>query len=217
MPRLHVEPLDPAVPGRSRYVKVAVNSGRPTYLTFSYAVPADREIAPGEVVHAPFGRQTLQGIVVDGPIDTPGYNPSEVRPLEPPLEGAPRVTPARMELARWLQEYYLSPPWEAHSVFLPPGAGERPERLVARGAEVGEEEPDALSDRQRVLFDALGDEPEEQEALKKRLAPELPVRGFDAALRVLIRRGLADRRYRLARPRGRARLVDTVRLHAQPA
>ena len=115
MPRLHVEPLDPAVEGRPRYVKVAVNAGRPTYLTFSYAVAADREIAPGEVVHAPFGRQTLQGIVVDGPVDTPGYDRAEVRPLEPALEGAPRVGAERMALAGWLQDYYLAPPWEAFS------------------------------------------------------------------------------------------------------
>ncbi len=217
MTRPGVEPLDSAVEGRARYVKVAVNAGRPTYLTFSYAVPLDREIAPGEVVHAPFGRQTLQGIVVDGPIDTPGYDPSEVRPLEPPLEGAPRVTADRMELAGWLQEYYLAPPWEAHAVFLPPGAGERPERLVARGAEAGDADPEALFERQRLLFEALTDEPEEQDALKKRLAPELPARGFDAALRALVRRNLAERRYRLARPRGRARLVDTVRLVVEPA
>ena len=137
MTRAGVEPLDTAVEGRPRYVKVAVNSGRPTYLTFSYSVPADREIVPGEVVHAPFGRQTLQGIVVDGPVDTPGYDPSGVRPLEPALEGAPRVTPERMALAGWLQEYYLAPPWEAHAVFLPPGAGERPERA-------GREQPVAV-------------------------------------------------------------------------
>ena len=216
MPRPHVEPLDPAVEGRPRYVKVAVNAGRPTYLTFSYAVPADREIAPGEVVHAPFGRQTLQGIVVDGPHDMPGYNPSEVRPLEPPLEGAPRVGAARMELAGWLQDYYLAPPWEAHAVFLPPGAGERPERLIARGSAAADADPAALSDRQRAIFEALTGEPEEQDALKKRLAPEVPARGFDAALRVLVRRDLAERRYQLARPRGRARLVDVVRLNVSP-
>ncbi len=212
MTRAGVEPLDAAVEGRPRYVKVAVNSGRPTYLTFSYSVPADREIVPGEVVHAPFGRQTLQGIVVDGPVDTPGYDPSGVRPLEPALEGAPRVTPERMALAGWLQEYYLAPPWEAHAVFLPPGAGERPERLLARASEADDADPEALSDRQRLLFEALTDEPEEQDALKKRLVPELPARGFDAALRILVRRGLAERRYRLVRPRGRARHVDVVRL-----
>ena len=34
---------------RARYVKVAVNSGRPTNLTFSYSVPEGRSIVAGEV------------------------------------------------------------------------------------------------------------------------------------------------------------------------
>ncbi len=61
-------PASPGSTARPRYVKVAVNAGRPTYLTFSYSVPADRAIAPGEVVHAPWGARTLQGVVVEGPL-----------------------------------------------------------------------------------------------------------------------------------------------------
>jgi primosomal protein N' (replication factor Y) (superfamily II helicase) len=210
------EPRDPVIEGRARYVRVAVNAGRPTFLTFSYAIPADREIAPGEVVHAPFGRQTLQGIVIDGPIDTPGYDPSEVRPLEPAIEDAPRVTPDRMQLAAWLRDYYLAPPWEAHALFLPPGAGERPETLLVRVADPGDADPAALSERQLILYNALTDEPQEQAALKRSVQSELPARGFDAALRVLIRRGLAGRRYHLQRPRGRARVAEVVRLAVPP-
>jgi primosomal protein N' (replication factor Y) len=210
------EPRDPAIEGRPRYVRVAVNAGRPTFLTFSYAVPIDREIAPGEVVHAPFGRQTLQGIVVDGPLDTPGYDPSGVRPLEPTIEGAPRVTPNRMQLADWLRGYYLAPPWEAHALFLPPGAGERPETLLVRSADPGDDDPEALSERQLILYNALTDEPQEQSTLKRSIQSQLPARGFDAALRVLIRRGLAERRYQLQRPRGRARIAEVVRLTVTP-
>lgn len=222
----NAEPRDPAIEGRARYVKVAVNSGRPTFLTFSYAVPIDRDITPGEVVHAPFGRQTLQGIVVDGPIDTPGYNPAEVRPLEPAIQDAPRVTPDRMQLAHWLQHYYLTPPWEAHALFLPPGAGERPETFLVRTPNVAQPDPDpdpadaadpdALSERQLILYNALTDEPQEQGALKRAVQSQLPARGFDAALRILIRRGLAERRYQLQRPRGRARIAEVVRLAVTP-
>ena len=218
----NAEPRDPAIEGRARYVRVAVNAGRPTFLTFSYAVPIDRDIAPGEVVHAPFGRQTLQGIVIDGPLDTPGYDPSEVRPLEPAIEGAPRVTPDRMQLADWLQHYYLTPPWEAHALFLAPGAGERPETFLVRTPKVAQldpgdaADPEALSERQLILYNALTDEPQEQGALKRTIQSQLPARGFDAALRILIRRGLAERRYQLQRPRGRARIAEVVRLIVTP-
>ncbi|MPZ98837.1 MAG: primosomal protein N' [Dehalococcoidia bacterium] len=197
-------------PGRLKYVKVAVNSGRLTYLTFSYAVPADREIAPGEVVHAPFGARTLQGVVVDGPFDTPGYDPDEVRPLEPVVEGAPRISPPRMALARWLQDYYLAPPWEAHALFLPPGAGERPETTLVRADIDGP--PEALSDTQQAVYQALGDEPVELGELKRTVHDEVPARRFDAALTALVRRGLVERHYALARPRGRARMAEVVRL-----
>ncbi|TAJ21425.1 MAG: primosomal protein N', partial [Dehalococcoidia bacterium] len=193
---------------RPRYVKVAVNSGRMTYLTFSYAVPPGRVVVVGEVVHVPFGKQTFQGIVVEGPFDTPGYDPDAVRPLEPPVEGAPRISPERMELAAWLQRYYLAPPWEAHALFLPPGAGERPRTSYVRG----DAEAVALSERQQAVYDALDAEPRDDDELRERVEGKVPARSFEAALSLLVRRGLAERRYSLDRPRGQARVAEVVRL-----
>ncbi len=205
-------PSPDAAGERPRYVKVAVNAGRATYLTFSYAVPPGREVEPGEVVHVPWGARTLQGIIVEGPFDTPGYDPEAVRFLEPPVEGAPKVSPERLALATWVREYYLSPAWEAYSLVLPPGAGERPVSMVARG----EGEPTALSERQQAIFDALRDEPVAVDDLKERLREAVPSRSFDAALNTLLRRRLAVRRYRLDAPRGKARILEVVRL-AVPA
>ena len=85
------------------------------------------------VLHVPFGARTLQGVVVEGPVDLPGY-PGETRPVDPPLEGAPVIAPERLALARWIAERYLAPAWESHALMLPPGAGERPHTLVVRGA-----------------------------------------------------------------------------------
>ncbi len=195
---------------RPRYVKVAVNSGRPTYLTFSYSVPPGRAVVPGEVVHVPFGKQTFQGIVVEGPFDTPGYDPEAVRPLEAPVQGAPHISSERMALAAWLREYYLAPPWEAHALFLPPGAGERPRTAYVRG----EGEAVALSERQQAIFDALDAEPRDVDELRARVEGRVPARSFDAALSLLVRRGLAERHYSLDRPRGQARIAEMVRLRA---
>ncbi|GMU40004.1 MAG: primosomal protein N' [Chloroflexota bacterium] len=198
---------------RPRYVKVAVNAGRATYMTFSYAVPPGREVVAGDVVHVPFGKRSLQGIVVEGPFDTPGYDPDAIRPLDPPVEGAPSVSPDRLALAEWVREYYLSPAWEAFALVLPPGAGERPVTAVARG----EGEPVALSERQAAIYDALREEPVDVDDLRTRLAEVVPARSFEAALNVLLRRGLAVLRYRLDRPRGRARVVEVVRLVVSPS
>ncbi len=200
---------------RSRYVKVAVNAGRPTFLTFSYAVPAGRDVAPGEVVHVPFGRRTLQGVVVEGPFDTPGYDPEAVRTLEPPLDDAPRIGRDRLALAAWIRDTYLAPPWESFALFLPPGAGERPQSALVRAP--GAAEAGALSAHQAALLGALDDEePRDVDDLKRALRATVPARQFDAAATALVRRGLAERRYGLARPRGRARIAEVVRL-AVPA
>ncbi len=199
---------------RARYVKVAVNSGRPTNLTFSYSVPEGRSIVAGEVVHVPWGVRTLQGVVVDL-MDTPGYDRDEVRPLEPPIDAAPCIPADRLALAAWVQEYYLAPPWESHALFLPPGSGERPRTAVSRGAGQGGT-ASVLSERQQVILDALTETPVDTEELRETLAPKVTARGFDAALAVLIRRGLADRHYTLAPARARPRVIEVVRL-AVPA
>ena len=192
---------------RKRYVKVAVNSGRPNFMTFSYHVPPGREVEAGEVVHVPWGRRRLQGVVVEGPMDLPGY-PGPTRPLEPRFDGAPRIPQQRRELARWIAEQYLAPPWECHALMLPPGAGEAPRTELVRGGA----EPAALSERQQAIYDQLGEHPQELAELRTKAGR----RGFDAALRALERRGLAERRYSLARPRGRPRVVEVARLAVDP-
>ncbi|MDP6607201.1 MAG: primosomal protein N' [Dehalococcoidia bacterium] len=188
---------------RPRFVKVAVNAGRPNYMTFTYHVPPGRSVEAGEVVHVPWGQRKLQGVVVEGPMDLPGYA-GQTRPLEPPLEAAPRVPPHRLELAAWVAEYYLAPKWEAYALMLPPGSGERPKTSVVRGSG----HPEVISERQRSIYDRLSDEPADVDELRSAGGR----RGFDAALSALVRRGLAERRYTLQRPRGRPRVVEVVSL-----
>ena len=199
---------DAAPDARSRFVRVAVNSGRPTFMAFSYRAPAGRTVQAGEVVHVPFGQRTLQGVVIDGPTDLPGY-PGEIRDLEPPIEGAPRLGEIQLSLASWIAGYYLAPPWEAHALMLPPGAGESPRTLVVRGPA---DPPLTLSERQQQLYDLLDETPRESTELRSAVG----ARGFDAALAALTRRGLAARRFELARPRGRPRVAEVVRLDAPP-
>ncbi len=207
-------PVPAAASTRARYVKVAVNAGRATDLTFSYSVPPGREVVPGEVVHVPWGVRTLQGVIVEA-MDTPGYDRDEVRPLEPPIDAAPCIPADRLPLAAWLRDYYLAPPWESYALFLPPGAGERPRIAIARGRTPNGAAV-ALSERQQVILDALSEVPVDSEELKASLVATVTARGFDAALGVLIRRGLADRHYTLAPARARPRVVEVIRLAVPP-
>jgi primosomal protein N' (replication factor Y) (superfamily II helicase) len=202
-----------SAPERARYVRVAVNSGRPVEQAFTYRVPVGREVAPGEVVHVPWGPRTLQGVVVEGPMDVGGYPAEQTRPLEPPVEGAPRIDEVHLALAAWIREYYLAPAWETYALMLPPGAGERPRTGIARGSvSVPAADLEALTPRQRLLFGLLTEEPQELDDLRERFGEK----GFTSSLTPLLRRGLAERRYTLARPRGRARVVEVVRLLVTP-
>ena len=193
---------------RTRFVKVAVNAGRPNFMTFTYDIPPGREVETGEVVHVPWGRRRLQGVVVEGPIDMPGYA-GETRPLEAAVEDAPVIPAHRRELAAWIAEYYLAPQWESYSLMLPPGAGERPRTAIVRGPS---EAAEALSERQQAILDLLSEQPRDIDDLRTAAGR----RGFDPALQALVRRGLAERRYTLDRPRGRARVVEVLRLAVEP-
>ena len=189
---------------RPKFVKVAVNAGRPNFMTFTYRVPLGREVEAGEVVHVPWGQRTLQGVIVEGPTDLPGYS-GDTRELEPPVDGAPRLSADRLALALWVAETYIAPPWESVSLLLPPGAGETPQTALVRGAAPL---PEALSERQQQLYALLSETPQSPDDLRA----EIGARGFDAALGALLRRGLAERRYSLARPRGRARIAQVASL-----
>ncbi len=181
-------------------------------MIFTYHLPPGREARAGEVLHVPFGARTLQGVVVEGPVDLPGYS-GETRPVDPQLEGATVIPPERLALAQWVAERYLAPAWESHALMLPPGAGERPHTLVV----IGNAKPPAggasLSERQSRIYELLSEEPRDVDELRA----EVGARGFDSALAALVRRGLAARRYKLARPRGRARIAEVVRLQVPPA
>ncbi len=207
---------DREAPGRSRYVRVAVNSGQRTAMTFTYHVPPGREVRAGEVLHVPFGARTLQGVVVEGPFDLPGYA-GTTRPIDPPVEGAPVITARRLELAQWIADRYLAPAWESYALMLPPGASERPQTLVARaaGGPQNDGDPEAhprLPEPQARLYALLGPDPRPAEELRAKAGE----RAFDQALAALVRRGLAEKRYRLGRPRGRARVAEVVRLLVPP-
>ena len=47
------------------FVEVAVNSELPHRQSFSYAIPEDMSLQPGDAVFVPFGRRFLQGIVIE--------------------------------------------------------------------------------------------------------------------------------------------------------
>ncbi len=147
----------------------------------------------GQAVYVPFGRRTLQGIVLELP-EVPSY--PETRDVLAPLTEGPILSPAQVALGRWISEEYLAPLFLSLALMLPPGFEQKPLTYVV--SLVGDEEVAALdlSLRQReVLAVLLADGRQEVEELRKRAR----VPALAAILGQLEKRGLVERSYGLAR------------------
>ena len=81
-----------------RYVQVAVNVPQLSGV-FDYHLPPemDGQVLPGCLVVVPFGRQTVQGIVLRQ-VEVPAV--PDTRPLEALLDPQPVITPQQMRAGR---------------------------------------------------------------------------------------------------------------------
>jgi len=100
------------------YAEVAVNSPVAQRRTFSYSIPSSVDLKVGQAVWVPFGSRVLQGIVFEL-TDYPAVE--ETKEVAGVIDPRPVLSPAQMELARWISEYYLAPLFDAAALMLPPG------------------------------------------------------------------------------------------------
>ena len=101
------------------YAEVVVDArtGKPGD-TFTYSIPPHVHVGPGHLVRVPFGPRTLNGVVT-GLREKP--NVDYTRPIASLVEEQPLLTPERIELGRWLADYYRAPAFDALAPMLPPG------------------------------------------------------------------------------------------------
>lgn len=192
------------------YAEVAVNSPLPHSGTFTYTVPPGMDVKVGHAVYVPFGSRTLQGIVVRL-TDTPSWN--EARAILETIETQPLLWPHQVALAEWMSAYYAAPLFTAISLMLPPGFERRPVTLAQARATVQDVLAPSLSPAQRLVLDILTHEGEmELKALGRRV--EVP--RLAQVVEQLVRKGLVVKRYELARPRVRPKVVYHVRLQITP-
>jgi len=97
------------MPERPRYAQVIVDvASANTDRVFTYRVPAGMALPPGTRVTVPFGRQTLEGVVLHL-TDTPGIEESRVRDVIGTLEDYPAILPPLVELAKEISARSLCP------------------------------------------------------------------------------------------------------------
>ncbi len=115
---------------------------------FDYLLP-EQPVRVGSVVRVPFGRQALDGVVVDL------AERSEV-PVEKLVQASAvredAVPEELVELALWMAAEYCSTPARALSLVLPPRGRER---TVLWAARTGEVDGARLTDNQRALLERL--------------------------------------------------------------
>ena len=101
-----------------RFAEVAVDAPVGHSRTFSYSVPPQFTVEPGQLVWVPFGRRVAQGLVVEL-ADSPQVEVT--RDILQPIEPSPLVSRVNLELAQWLSRYYLCSLFSAIATLLPPG------------------------------------------------------------------------------------------------
>ena len=188
------------------FAEVAVNAAAPLRQTFTYRIPDGLPIEPGQAVYVPFGSRTLQGIVVEM---SETASVAQTRDIADVIDFRPLLSPAHLQLARWLSDYYLAPLFDCISLMLPPGFKRRPLVMLRPLASIGELPHLKLTDLQAAV---LGRAIELGETEAEQLRRELKVKGAPSAISALIKRGFLQRSYRLARPQIAAKIVRQLRL-----
>ena len=173
-----------------RFAEVAVNSPFSRgATTFHYALPAAGDVAVGHLVWVPFGSRQLQGVVLDLLASTTIEGIKEIAAV---VDRRPVLSPAQVQLARWLATHYAAPLFEAIRLMLPPGA-ER--HLVASLALAAPNtETAGLTPKQRTLVELL----RRRGRLRlDQVRATLKMRGLSTVVGQLVRRGLLRRELEL--------------------
>ena len=95
---------------------------------FDYAIPDELagQVGLGSLVTAPFGTQTVQGVVMEL-LDSPSV--VETKPLESLLDPVPVLSVPQMELAKWMSAHYLQPLAAVIGMMLPTGLSQQADTI----------------------------------------------------------------------------------------
>ena len=104
--------------GSMRFAEVAVDVPMASSRTFSYEIPDELTVRPGQLVRVPFGARTLQGIVFS--LSAHPQVP-ETKPIADLVFEEPLLDDVHLKLAAWISEYYICSLFEASAPMLPPG------------------------------------------------------------------------------------------------
>lgn len=188
----------------TEYVRVAVNVPQVSGL-FDYHLPASLEgkVQAGCLVEVPFGKQRVQGVVLEC-ISEPDFQ--ETKPVESLLDPEPVINKTQLSLARWMAEHFLASLSSCIDLMLPAGISQVADTLFTvinpQGAE-------ALSPLQLRIITELK---ERGDLRGRQLDLALAHTNWRAAAQALIKKGILASRSILPPPSVRPKVVRTAQL-----
>ncbi len=111
------------------YAEVAVDAPIRDGRTFTYSIPTDISVAPGQMVQVPFGPRRTDGVVFQLS-DTTNIDP--LRPIAVSDPTGPVLQPHQLDLARWASDYYMASLYSAAALMLPPAFRNRTDVYIVR-------------------------------------------------------------------------------------
>ncbi len=176
-----------------KFAEVAVDVPTQPGRTFSYRIPDDLPVAPGQLVRVPFGARTLQGIVFSL-AERSQVPEEETRNIAAIVFDEPLLDEVRLQLARWMSDYYICSLFEAATPMLPPGGRVRARiHLTLANTET---DRDSLTPLQQRIVDYVAKRGSAtQDALVRAVGDSAA-----ASVASLVRRNVLNRDYALPDP-----------------
>jgi primosomal protein N' len=195
------------------FAEVAVNSTFPHRQTFSYAVPAGLDVQLGHAVYVPFGRLTLQGVVL-AVSETPAFSePEKIREIRSLVGARPLLDVDRVALAQWVAHHYIAPVFDAVSLLLPPGFERKPVTIVRPLVDADEVAGLDLPQRQAEALAVIA---QRASISVDDLREAVSYAAVEPVVAQLERRELVAREYALQRPRIGPKTVEVASLAVPP-
>ena len=104
-----------------KFAEVAVDAPTEPGRTFSYRIPDELDVSPGQLVRVPFGARTLQGVVFSL-AEHSQVSDGETKDIAASVFDEPLLGETRLQLARWISDYYICSLFEAVAPMLPSGS-----------------------------------------------------------------------------------------------